>query len=229
MTAYLQTPSPNFGTRRGGATPSVIVVHYTAMQTCADALSRLRDPKHEVSAHYLIDTDGTILALVDEHVRAWHAGAGRWGACRDINSHSIGIELAQTGQTPFAWPQIGALIALMQDIKTRWRIPRQNVIAHSDLAPARKSDPGPRFDWQLLARLGLAVWPQNCPKVAPEAFWQAAVQFGYPVADVNQSDCLRAFRLHFRPWAKGPLDAVDAGLITDLAARFGVDQSAKTA
>ncbi len=102
-------PSPNFGERRGGAKPSLIVIHYTAMQSCAEARARLCAPEHEVSAHWLISETGQTEALVDEAHRAWHAGAGQWAGVTDVNSASIGIELANTGAQPFAEPQMAAL------------------------------------------------------------------------------------------------------------------------
>jgi N-acetylmuramoyl-L-alanine amidase len=154
----LTHPSPNFGDRRGKQV-DLVVVHYTAMPTCATALERLCDPAAEVSAHYLIDMDGTLLSLVDEGARAWHAGAGTWRGEGDVNSRSIGIELANPGDRPFPDPQMRALERLLAEILHRHRLPPEAVIAHSDMAPERKSDPGARFDWRRLAMQGLSVWP----------------------------------------------------------------------
>ncbi len=156
MTAF---PSPNHGERRGGAQPDLIVLHYTAMATCAEARARLCDPAEEVSAHWLISETGAAEQLVDEARRAWHAGAGEWAGIGDVNSHSIGIELANTGFHPFPEPQMAALEALLTAIMARWHIPAHRVIAHSDMAPTRKGDPGRHFDWRRLARTGLSVWP----------------------------------------------------------------------
>ena len=148
--------SPNFGPRRGGALPSLVVLHHTAMATAEAALERLVDPAAEVSAHYLIAEDGRVWRLVPEEARAWHAGAGTWGGAADVNSRSIGIELANAGPLagfpPFPEPQMAALEELLDGILARWRIPPAGVIAHSDLAPGRKADPGPKFDWLRLAR-----------------------------------------------------------------------------
>jgi N-acetylmuramoyl-L-alanine amidase len=155
----LSHPSPNFGERRGGARVELVVLHYTAMPTCAEALARLCDPVAEVSAHYLIDGDGTILSLVDESARAWHAGAGEWGGAGDVNSRSIGIELANTGRMPFSEPQMAALERMLSGVLDRHALSPQAVIAHSDMAPDRKGDPGARFDWRRLALRGLSVWP----------------------------------------------------------------------
>jgi N-acetylmuramoyl-L-alanine amidase len=139
-------PSPNFGDRRGKRV-DLIVLHYTAMASAAEVLARLCDPGPEVSAHYLIDRDGTVFALVDETMRAWHAGAGEWGGEGDVNSRSIGIELQNTGAEPFAEPQMAALEGLLADLLRRHTLPPCAVIAHSDMAPDRKGDPGARFDW----------------------------------------------------------------------------------
>lgn len=218
-------PSPNCGERRGGVTPSLVVIHYTAMSTAAEARARLCDPAHEVSAHWLIAETGETEQLVDEALRAWHAGAGQWRDVTDVNSRSIGIELANTGAQPFPEPQMAALERLLRGIMDRWQIPPQGVIAHSDMAPARKSDPGPRFDWRRLARAGLSVWPDDATPQDPATFAQSARAFGYP--PVDEALILRAFRLRFRPHATGPADATDAGLAAALAARhpFAVDAS----
>lgn len=210
--------SPNFGERRGGQRPSLIVLHYTAMASCAEARERLCDPAAEVSAHWLIDRDGRAEQLVDEAARAWHAGAGDWGGLEDVNSRSIGIELQNNGAEPFAEPQMVALELLLAGLMARWEIAPQGLIGHSDMAPGRKGDPGPRFDWRRLALAGLSVWPE--PR-APGDFRADLRRFGYP--DVADDLLLRAFRLRFRPWAAGPLDRADAALAADLAARFAVD------
>jgi len=210
--------SPNFGERRGGVRPSLVVIHFTAMESCAAARERLCDPAWEVSAHWLVDVDGRAEALVPEEMRAWHAGAGEWGGAGDVNSRSIGIELQNRGAEPFAAAQLAGLERLLAGIMERWGIAPEGVIGHSDMAPLRKADPGPRFDWRRLAVRGLSVWPAEGGSAAPAAFLPAARAFGYP--DVAEDALLRAFRLRFRPWAEGPLDAVDAGMAVDLARRF---------
>lgn len=215
----LQRPSPNFGPRRNGQRPELVVLHYTAMQSAEAAARALCDPKREVSAHYLIDEKGATSQLVDEDMRAWHAGEGSWGGRGDVNSRAIGIELANTGATPFAAAQMLALEDLLGGILRRWHIPPKGVIGHSDMAPERKIDPGPRFDWQRLARQGLAVWPEQTD-ADTDVFRSATRAFGYP--DVPDALLLQVFRLRFRPWANGPLSATDAGLAQDLAARFPV-------
>lgn len=224
-------PSPNHGPRRGGAKPDMIVLHYTAMANADAALARLCDPVAGVSAHYLIGTRGTIWQMVDEDHRAWHAGAGQWGDVCDVNSRSVGIELDNTGGHPFPDPQMRALEALMGGVMTRWRIPPHRVIAHSDMAPARKCDPGPRFDWRRLARLGLSVWPVGSAMQGD--FLHNAHQFGYapnPDNNARAADLtLQAFRQRFRPWAAGPLDDTDRALMANLAARYPVDRDGKDA
>ena len=188
------------------------------MATAAEARARLCDPAHEVSAHWLIDEAGHAEALVGEAQRAWHAGAGCWADSADINSHSIGIEMANRGDHPFAAAQMDGLETLLRGVIARWGIPPANVIAHSDMAPTRKGDPGARFDWQRLARAGLSVWPQADVPADPAAFLPAARAFGYPDAPVGA--LLASFRLRFRPWARGALDGWDAALASDLARRF---------
>ena len=197
----------------------MIVLHYTAMKTAEDALARLCDPEVEVSAHYLICERGRVWQMVDEKMRAWHAGAGRWGDVRDVNSRSIGIELANRGDHPFPEWQMAALEALMPGIMARWGIPAKRVIGHSDMAPGRKGDPGRRFDWRRLARAGLSVWPEG---TVPGDFWQDAARFGYPVGDVDADEVLAAFRLRFRPWDEGAMADADRAVMADLAARWPV-------
>ncbi len=204
-------PSPNFGTRRDGLTPSLIVLHYTAMDSAQSALDRLCDPAAEVSAHYLIGCDGHLWQMVDEADRAWHAGAGSWHGRNDINSRSIGIELDNRGTHPFAEPQVAVLEWLLPQIMKRWSIPPEGVIGHSDMAPGRKFDPGPRFDWARLARQGLAAQSGQDARPTdpnPELFRKVAGRAGYSTT-ADDDTLLRAVRLRFRPWATGPLAPED--------------------
>ncbi len=210
-------PSPNFGERRRWATPRLIVLHYTAMPTCAEARARLCALQHEVSAHWLIAENGQTEQLVDETMRAWHAGAGSWAGMDDINSHSLGIELANTGFHPFPEPQMVALESLLRAMMQRWSIAPRGVIAHSDMAPDRKGDPGARFDWRRLARAGLSVWPQSDgDENRPLA--SSLAQIGYPAVDANS--LLAAFRLRFRPYATGPETASDRAMADAVASLF---------
>ncbi len=223
-------PSPNFGARRDGVLPDMVVLHYTAMENAPVALERLCSPDHEVSAHYLISETGEVFQLVDEAQRAWHAGAGRWGRVTDVNSRSIGVELVNTGFAPFPAPQMAALEHLLTGIMARWAIPPQRVIGHSDMAPGRKMDPGARFDWRRLARAGVSVWPDAGEMVVPdEAAFLAALQSFGMMAEATPKTLLAAFRLRFRPWASGALDQVDMVQVTSLAARYPVDQTVLSA
>jgi len=203
-----------------------VVIHYTAMASAQAACDTLCDPQKQVSAHYVVAEDGQITALVPEDLRAWHAGAGRWGGVTDVNSHSIGIELANNGTSPFAAPLMDALCDLLAGIMQRWDIRPERVIGHSDMAPGRKIDPGPRFDWRRLALEGLSVWPV-AGQADPSDF--AAMMRAFGVTATDDPDLLLdTFRRRFRPWAQGPLDAIDAGLIADLARRFPVDGLTRT-
>lgn len=209
-------PSPNFGARRDGLRPSLVVVHYTAMQSAEAALARLCDPAAEVSAHYLIGGDGRLWQMVSEDQRAWHAGAGEWSGLDDINSRSIGIELDNTGTHPFSEPQMAVLEGALAQILARWSIAPEGVTGHSDMAPGRKADPGPRFDWARLANLGLArAVPATLgaslldPGVALEDMLRRyARDLGYTAA-VDDMTLLSALRSRYRPWATGPLVAED--------------------
>lgn len=210
--------SPNFGPRRDGQVPELVVIHYTAMPDCDAALRALCDPSREVSAHYLIRRDGRVLALVDEDQRAWHAGAGAWAGREDVNSRAIGIELDNDGASPFAAPMMDALEGLLPGILARWDIPPHGVIGHSCMAPGRKIDPGPRFDWARLARHGLALWPAG--RTASQQDWARfradAHAYGFP--DVADDLLLHAVRLRFRHGAIGPLDGRDCAIMAEMAA-----------
>ena len=160
MLVVRDAPSPNFDNRRGP--PDMLVLHYTGMRTADEAVARLRDPEARVSAHYVVDEDGSILRLVAEERRAWHAGKGVWQGETDCNAASIGIEIVNPGHEfgyrDFPEAQIAAVISLVSDIRTRWTIPDARIIAHSDLAPDRKQDPGERFPWKRLASVGHGLW-----------------------------------------------------------------------
>lgn len=207
--------SPNHGDRRGQR-PELVVIHYTGMADGASARARLCDPLAEVSAHWLIHEDGRTEVLVPEDRRAWHAGAGSWQGREDVNSRSIGIELVNPGDRPFPEPQMAALEALLGTVMARWGIGPAGVIGHSDMAPGRKTDPGPRFDWHRLALQGLSIWPGS--RGGDAALADSLTRIGYP----DHADRLAAFRLRFRPWANGPEDATDrriaAALVCSLSA-----------
>lgn len=213
-------PSPNFGDRRAPARPDCLVLHYTGMPTAESALALLCDPAAEVSAHYFVWENGEIAQLAPEDKRAWHAGVGEWGGCRDINSASIGIEIVNPGHDgglpPFPPAQIEATAALARDIMARRAIRPQRVLAHSDVAPARKRDPGERFPWEALARAGVGQWVEPAPLDGPPLFGPGhegppvrALQamlalYGYGIAltgvyDAPTRAVVAAFQRHFRP------------------------------
>ena len=199
----IDTPSPNFDERT--LPVSMIVLHYTGMQTAQAAIDRLRDPEAKVSAHYLIAEDGTILRMVAEGKRGWHAGKSRWRGIEDVNSASIGIEIVNPGHEfgyrPFLEEQIDALIPLVADITERHGITRGNVVGHSDIAPTRKQDPGELFPWNRLAKLRLAL-PRPTknlmdPLWSDAGFLIALERFGYDVSD--KLAAVVAFQRRFRP------------------------------
>nr|WP_237072544.1 N-acetylmuramoyl-L-alanine amidase [Pseudaestuariivita rosea] len=204
-------------------------MHYTAMDSAQAAMDRLCDPQYEVSAHYLIAEDGACYEMVDPKMRAWHAGVGSWRGLDDINSRSIGIELANDGSSPFAALLMTALEGLLRQILEQFDLPPKAVIGHSDMAPGRKCDPGRRFDWRRLALQGLAVWPNVTATTPTDAdrFCESLVNFGYP--DLGADVLLDAFRQRFRPHETGPLDDWDMAAAADLSARFGVDRDPNTA
>lgn len=186
-------PSPNFDHRR----PNFVIIHHTGGDEAEQALATLTDPIRAVSAHYLIGRDGTIYQLVDERARAWHAGESKWGANTDINSSSLGIELDNNGHEPFSDAQIKALLALLADIKERYRIPRANFLGHADVAPRRKADPSRYFPWQTLARQGFGLWCDPPFPELPVPFNDSAAlqALGYDISDADAA--FAAFKLHF--------------------------------
>lgn len=214
-------PSPNFDDRNGQAV-DILVIHYTGMETAAAALDRLVDPAAQVSAHYLIDTDGRCHALVDEAHRAWHAGQSFWRGAADINRRSVGIELVNPGHAfgyrPFDEAQMAVLVDLAADIVRRHRIPARNVVGHSDVAPRRKMDPGELFDWPRLAAAGVGLWPGEADVcvMEPDAIDAMLAAVGYETVDRGAT--LRAFQRHFRPArVNGRIDFETARRLTALA------------
>jgi N-acetylmuramoyl-L-alanine amidase len=205
-----QHPSPNFGARRDGLTPQIVVLHHTAMECAEAALTRLCDPSSEVSAHYLIEGQGKVFQLVAETDRAWHAGVGEWRGRADINSRSIGIELDNRGDHPFSHVQMTALETLLRQILPRWGIAPANVIGHSDMAPGRKFDPGPHFDWARLEAQGLAHprGGDSSPAGDGADFVRVAAQAGF-TAPCSPDELLHSTRLRFAPWRQGGLSPDD--------------------
>ncbi len=198
-------PSPNFNDRKHAV--DMLVLHYTGMQTGQDALDRMCDAAAEVSAHYLVWEDGRIAQLVGEDKRAWHAGVSSWQGDTDLNSRSIGIEIVNGGHdwplengtlSPYPEAQISALTELCQGILSRWEIPQTRIVGHSDIAPARKEDPGEHFPWERLAEAGIGLWPKGSkPPVTEAALPLVLTQIGYDVADLKAA--IRAFQRRWRP------------------------------
>ncbi|MDX6752056.1 N-acetylmuramoyl-L-alanine amidase [Geminicoccaceae bacterium 1502E] len=203
----LTHPSPNRDARPAGTVPDLLLLHYTGMPGAGEALERLRCPEAKVSAHYLLLEDGRVLSLVAEEERAWHAGASCWAGRERVNDFSIGIEIVNPGHEwgyrPFPPAQMAGLLELAAAICGRWGIPPERVLGHSDVAPARKEDPGELFDWPLLARAGLAVWPAPVAGAEPDMALarHCLGGFGYHVPDdeAGFAALLRAFQRHFRP------------------------------
>ena len=195
--------SPNFNERDQPV--SIAVLHYTGMESGEAALERLRDPEAGVSCHYLIMEDGQVVRMVPEEKRAWHAGRSWWRGIRNVNGASIGIEIVNPGHEygyrPFPREQMESLVPLLAGIVRRHQIPRANVVGHSDVAPARKQDPGELFDWALLARHKLAVSRPTKGLMDPHwtdgGFLLALERYGYDVADAKAA--VRAFQRRFRP------------------------------
>ena len=213
-------PSPNFNARKEGRTPDMIVLHYTGMADARSAIARLCTSGTEVSAHYVVLENGDIVQCVKEDARAWHAGASLWNGETDINSSSVGIEIVNGGHDldcpDFPIRQVAAVIALCKGITLRRQIPKYRVLAHSDVAPARKKDPGEKFPWRLLADSGVGHWVEPAPIVRSEhkmlgatgekvlSLQRGLANYGYGVLPSGQydgatMDAVAAFQRHFRP------------------------------
>jgi N-acetylmuramoyl-L-alanine amidase len=212
------SPSPNHDERKRAI--DMLVLHYTGMKSGEDALARLTDAAAKVSSHYLVHEDGRIDQLVPEARRAWHAGLSSWQGVTDINSCSIGIEIVNPGHEfgyrDFPDAQVEAVISLCRDIIARHDIPSARVLAHSDIAPERKQDPGEKFPWARLAASGVGLWVEPSPltegtTLKPDdrgplvaELQRALARFGY-AADVTHlydrttTEIATAFQRHFRP------------------------------
>ncbi len=204
-------PSPNADERPGGAAAiDMLILHYTGMQSADAAIGRLRDPAAKVSSHYVVDEDGSVVRLVPEALRAYHAGISYWRGRRACNDVSIGIEIVNPGHEwgyrPFPPAQMAAVRALCLAILSRHAIPARNIVGHSDVAPNRKQDPGELFDWRGLAEAGIGVWPGPDPDQGPDMpeLRAALAGIGYEIAlsgapDEALATVLRAFQRHFLP------------------------------
>lgn len=205
----IAAPSPNFNRRT--RPPDMILLHYTGMQSGAEALARLRDRQAEVSAHYLVEEDGRLFALVPEERRAWHAGVSSWRGAADINSASIGVEIVNPGHEfgyrPFPAGQIAVVIELLADIRSRWTVPDARILAHSDVAPTRREDPGELFPWRRLAEAGHGLWSDAPAAPGPE------LQADDEGADVFALQAGLA-RLGYDLPPSGRYDAITAAVVT---------------
>jgi N-acetylmuramoyl-L-alanine amidase len=203
MDGIVEQMSSNFDARSSAI--SMVVLHYTGMEDGQAALDRLCDPDAKVSAHYLIAEDGAIVRMVAEDKRAWHAGASYWRGVQDVNDCSVGIEMVNPGHEfgyrPFTEPQMEALLPLLAGIVERYQIAPANVVGHSDVAPARKEDPGELFDWARLAKHGLAIARPTRNLVDPHwtdgGFLLALERWGYDVREPEK--VVIAFQRRFRP------------------------------
>jgi N-acetylmuramoyl-L-alanine amidase len=213
----IEAPSPNFDART--VPPSILVLHYTGMRTGEEALDRLRDPEAKVSSHYLVEEDGRVFRLVAEERRAWHAGVSYWRGRRNINGDSIGIEIVNPGHEfgyrPFPEAQVAAVTGLIGDIRTRWSIEDRDIVGHSDVAPARKDDPGELFPWKRLAEAGHGLWAEAAAApgapigegetgAAVFALQAGFTRLGYDLPPSGKFDgdttaVVRAFQRHWRP------------------------------
>jgi N-acetylmuramoyl-L-alanine amidase len=223
-------PSPNFDTRPEGQVVDILLMHYTGMRTAQEALDRLCDKQARVSSHYTVDEDGTIYRHVTEEHRAFHAGISYWAGETDINGRSVGIEIVNPGHEfgyrAFPDAQIEAVIALSKEILDRHPIRRERVIGHSDVAPARKEDPGELFPWEQLAGEGIGRWPARLDGELTCSFEEGLRRYGYGIAPDGQAvreQTITAFQRHFRPnkidgMVDGECERILAGLLSAIAA-----------
>ena len=228
--AMRERASPNHDRRGDPARIDMLVLHYTGMQSAAVALDRLCDPVARVSAHYVIDEDGTVCRLVPETRRAFHAGISCWAGERDLNLVSIGVEIVNPGHEwgyrAFPKAQMHAVRRLCRDILSRHPIPAHRVVAHSDIAPDRKTDPGELFDWPSLARAGIGIWPEPSARAADLPVDRAQAikdlgTIGYCVTSVVETPAIAAFQRRFRPaCCDGVLDGETAARLAEIGTAF---------
>ena len=245
LVADLQ-PSPCCEPRKGSGRPDLLLLHYTGMTSCARAIDWLSRPEAKVSCHYVIDVDGRVTQMVAEDQRAWHAGVSAWAGETDINSCSVGFEIHNPGHDQgypeFPEAQMAAVVALAADVVRRWSIPPERVLAHSDVAPSRKIDPGEKFDWRRLAQAGVGLWVPPAPVDAADAGLAPGgrdrriaraqdlfARYGYQVPATGELDpataqVVAAFQRHFRPArVDGRLDASTLITLERLLAALGME------
>ena len=241
MEPFIDRPSPNHDARPTGGKVDILLLHYTGMESADAALERMCDAEAKVSAHYMIDEDGTVTRMVDESMRAWHAGVSSWRGASEVNGRSVGIELVNPGHEfgyrKFTETQIAQLVPLCADVVLRHGIPTRNVLGHSDVTPEGKQDPGELFDWAALARAGIGLWPKTGfqPRrtgpvldVGDQGAEVAALQgalksYGYGIEDDGAYGertrlVVTAFQRHFRPlMVTGTADPETCSLIDHVA------------
>ncbi|QIH39846.1 N-acetylmuramoyl-L-alanine amidase [Flavobacterium sp. Sr18] len=183
----------NFNLRK----PNFIIIHHTAQDSLQQTIKTFTKIEAQVSSHYVISDDGKVVQMLNDYLRAWHAGNGSWGKNTDINSTSIGIELDNNGTEVFSEAQINSLLALLTKLKKDYNIPAQNIIGHADIAPTRKKDPSALFPWKILAEKGFGIWPDEYLETAPADFnvEQGLRIIGYDTK--NLPAAIMAFKLHF--------------------------------
>ena len=225
---FIKYPSSNYGLRRVDTEIEFIILHYTAMST-EKSLERLCDPVHEVSCHYLIDPSGVCYQLVDNNKRAWHAGKSYWRGYHDLNSRSLGIELVNSGNEDYPEAQMKSLIRLLQHLIESLALNPKNILGHSDIAPARKLDPGKWFNWQKLSVNGVGFFPEISEPIAcdKQVFLAEAKRAGFN-PNANVEHVLKTFRNRCRPKFTGELDGYDCALMQKFADAFDIDESSNS-
>lgn len=217
LTADYQAGTVNFNLRK----PNFVIIHHTAQKSTKETLRTFTISRTQVSAHYVVGRDGKVYHMLNDYLRAWHAGVARWGSLSDINSTSIGIELDNNGNEPFSELQIKSLLTLLQDLKKKYGIPTGNFIGHSDIAPRRKVDPSKYFPWERLAQNGFGFWPDINPTAVNPGFsvLSALRSIGYDTRD--SVGAVSAFKLHFTPnMPFGSFSETDKALLNNVSKKY---------
>ena len=207
----------NFNLRK----PNYVIIHFTAQDSAAQTLKTFTLVKTQVSAHYVIGRDGKVYHMLNDYLRAWHAGVSKWGSISDMNSCSIGIELDNNGSEPYKPAQINSLLALLAQLKKNYNIPASNFIGHQDIAPVRKPDPGPYFPWKILAQHGFGYWSDDVLELAPDNFdpANALKLIGYDTRDLNAA--VVAFKRHFIQTDESPtLTQLDLNVLYNVYQKY---------
>ncbi|MBN8837794.1 MAG: N-acetylmuramoyl-L-alanine amidase [Sphingobacteriia bacterium] len=206
----------NFNMRK----PSYVIIHHTAQNSCEQTLKTFTTPASKVSAHYVICKDGTVHHMLNDYMRAWHAGNSRWGNQLDVNSASIGIELDNNGFESFDSLQINSLLSLLTKLKKEYGIPTANFIGHGDIAPTRKNDPNWRFPWKLLANKGFGLWYDEVRDTLPANFNHITALriMGYDVKDTSAA--IQAFKRHFMQDSTRQITDADKNVLNNLYRKY---------